>query len=102
MGWIENILRKAMFFKGDKKGWEDMYAIVEDIGQCCCFPENFTLEEDVLKVGFYREFRSKVSEDFFEKDLLGYLKQCDRYVEWELQKSKYHLREIGKGKAYKT
>lgn len=101
MGWLERILRKAMFFKGEKKGWEDTYLIIEDVGQCSCFPENFRLEEDVLKAGLYEEFKGKVSSELLKKDLLEYLRQCGRYVEWELQKSKYKLKEIGKGKAYK-
>ena len=101
MKWIEKILGKAIFFKEGKKGREDIVEIVEDIGICSCFPANFENKEDSMKARFYADFRNKIGIEIYKESRQAYLEQCNKYVEWKMQREKYNLRELGKSKAYK-
>jgi len=101
MKWIEKILGKAIFFKEGKKGWEDIVEIVEDIGICSCFPANFENKEDSMKARLYADFKNKIGIEIYKENRQAYLQQCNGYVEWEMQREKYNLRELGKSKAYK-
>lgn len=103
MKWWEKLRRKVASLKGEKsalkeekKGWEELVEIIEE-APYYCFPENFRHEEDIAKTSFYNEFR-KIREELYKKSKSEYWQECSRYVEWEMQKHKYNLKEIKKKK----
>ena len=91
MGLWEKLKKRVITLKEEKKGWEDMVEIVEDVGPCLCFPDDFKSEEDILRIGFYNEFL-KMNKKLYKEDSVKYWNQCSRYVEWEMQKYKYKLK----------
>lgn len=89
---------KITSFRERERGWEDTFEIVEDIGQCSCFPKDFRNEEDSLKVIFYKEFRAGIGEELYKKNRVDYWRECGRSVEREMQKYKYALSKTKKRK----
>lgn len=54
-----------------------------------------------MKARFYADFKNKIGIELYKKSRQAYVEQCNRYVEWEMQKEKYNLKELDKSKAYK-
>lgn len=79
--------------KKEKKDWEDLVDIIEDIGISSNFPKYFENKEDTLKAQLYKEFKEKDIKELYKTNRQEYWRQCNVYIESKIQKHNYKIEE---------